>query len=200
LFGGTNGIAGGVDLDTITGQNEDTLIGGDGDDLLDGGASVDSLVGGKGNDTYFIDNYGDVVSEGDNGSHDDIAIFSYGVTRTLTGATYDVNLTTGFSNVEHASLVGSAHLHVLGNGDTNSLHGNFGDNLLNGHAGNDSLFGRGGNDYLIGGDGGDLLDGGSGQNTMDGGLGDDTYVVNDREDRVINEIPGLDGGADLVRT
>ena len=178
----------------------DSIIGGDGGDLLDAGNGMDLMIGGKGNDAYFVDYPFDIVIEEDNGGHDDIAIFSYGVTRTLTGATYDVNLTTGFSNVEHASLVGSAHLHVLGNGDANSLHGNFGDNLLNGHAGNDSLFGRGGNDYLIGGDGGDLLDSGSGQNTMDGGLGDDTYVVNDREDRVINEIPGLDGGADLVRT
>jgi Ca2+-binding RTX toxin-like protein len=109
-------------------------------------------------------------------------------------------LQKNFGNVEHASLVGSANLYALGNGDPNSLVGNFGDNLLVGAAGNDSLLGQGGNDYLIGGDGGDLLDGGSGQNTMDGGLGDDTYIVNDRSDRVINEIPGLDGGIDYVRT
>jgi Ca2+-binding RTX toxin-like protein len=35
---------------------------------------------------------------------------------------------------------------------------------------------------------------------MDGGLGSDTYIVNDRADRIINEEEGLDGGIDLVRT
>lgn len=220
LMGGTNGIPGSVDLDT----SGDTLIGGQGADVLDGGNGIDSMIGGAGNDTYYIDVAEDIVVEEDDGGTDDLGVFSITPAKrdfatdlaagyfaldaaasaagldSNTGEGFDIDLENNFANVEHASLVGSANLYVLGNGDPNSLVGNFGDNLLVGGAGNDTLLGQGGNDYLIGGDGGDLLDGGSGQNTMDGGLGDDTYVVNDRSDRVINEIAGLDGGTDLVRT
>ena len=216
LMGGTNGILGSVDLDS----NGDTLIGGQGADLLDGGNGIDSMAGGAGNDTYFINVAADIVDEDDDGGTADLGVFALttagrnfatdlaagrfalntALLNSLTGEGFDISLQKNFVNVEHASLVGSANLYALGNGDPNSLVGNFGNNLLVGVAGNDSLLGQGGNDYLIGGDGGDLLDGGSGQNTMDGGLGDDTYIVNDRNDRVINEIPGLDGGTDLVRT
>ena len=216
LMGGTNGIPGSVDLDT----SGDTLIGGQGADLLDGGNGTDSMIGGAGNDTFYINVAEDIVVEKDDGGTDDLGVLTItavgrnfatdladgrfalntALLNSLTGAGFDIDLEKNFGNVEHASLMGSANLYVLGSGDPNSLVGNFGNNLLVGVAGNDSLLGQGGNDYLIGGDGGDLLDGGSGQNTMDGGLGDDTYVVNDREDRVINEISGLDGGTDLVRT
>jgi Ca2+-binding RTX toxin-like protein len=199
LLGGTNGIPGGIDLDSVSGGNLDTLLGGDGGDLLDGGRGNDSMVGGNGNDTYFVDSAGDIASETDDGGQDDLAIFSHGVLRT-GGAVYDIDLGERFGNIEHASLTGSANLNVLGNGDANSLHGNFGNNLLDGANGDDTLLGQGGNDYLIGGDGGDYLDGGSGQNTMDGGLGSDTYTVNDRSDRITNEASGFDGGEDLVRT
>ncbi len=202
----------------------DTLLGGAGGDLIDGGNGMDLMIGGAGNDTYYIDVAEDIVVEEDDGGTDDLGVFKIStVVRDFatdlaagyfalddaasaagldssTGEGFDIDLQNNFANVEHASLVGSANLYVLGNGDPNSLVGNFGDNLLVGAAGNDTLLGQGGNDYLIGGDGGDLLDGGSGQNTMDGGLGDDTYIVNDRNDRVINEIAGLDGGTDLVRT
>lgn len=216
LTGGTNGIPGSVDLD----NSGDTLLGGQGADLLDGGNGIDSMVGGGGSDSYYVNLTGDNVVEDDDGGTDDLGVFTITTVNrnfatdlaegrfalntaelnSLTGAGFDIDLQNNFANVEHASLVGSANLYALGNGDPNSLVGNFGNNLLVGAAGNDSLLGQGGGDYLIGGDGGDLLDGGSGQNTMDGGLGDDTYVVNDRNDRVINEIAGLDGGTDLIRT
>jgi Ca2+-binding RTX toxin-like protein len=216
LMGGTNGIPGSVDLDS----SSDTLIGGQGADLLDGGNGIDSMVGGAGNDTYFINVAADFVEEEDDGGTADLGVFALTTAgrsfesdlaaglfalntaslNSLTGAGFDIDLQDNFANVEHVSLMGSANLYAIGNGDPNSLVGNFGHNLLVGVAGNDTLLGQGGNDYLLGGDGGDFLDGGSGQNTMDGGFGDDTYVVNDRSDRVIEQTPGLDGGADLVRT
>jgi Ca2+-binding RTX toxin-like protein len=217
LLGGTNGIPGSIDQDTLTGR--DTLIGAGGADVLDGGKGADSMIGGGGDDIYYVDSSSDVIVESDNGGLDDLAIFNLTPGRifssdltnrlfdlassslsSVTGAGFDIDLGNVYANVEHASLMGSANLYVLGNADGNSLIGNFGSNLLVGALGDDSLLGQGGNDYLIGGDGGDLLDGGSGQNTMDGGLGSDTYIVNDRNDRVINEIAGLDGGTDLVRT
>jgi Ca2+-binding RTX toxin-like protein len=219
----------------------DTLIGAGGADLLDGGKGMDLMIGGNGNDTYFIDNPVDIVVEEDSGGSDDLGIFSYKAARSFTsdlaagrfilgtaavaaglssvsGAGFDVDLANDFLNLEHASLVGAENTYILGNRDGNSLWGNVGNNLLVGAAGDDTLLGQGGNDYLVGGDGGDFMDGGSGQNTMDGGTGDDTYIINDRSDRIIyfiednntpnnttddtlhGEIAGADGGVDLVRT
>lgn len=193
LLGGTNGIPGSVDQDTLSGQ--DTLIGAGGADVLDGGKGADSMIGGAGSDTYYVDSSSDTIVETDNGGFDDLGIFSL-----VASAGLDVDLATAYANVEHAIFMGSANLDASGNPDANSLIGNFGNNSLFGLGGDDTLLGQGGNDYLIGGEGGDLLDGGSGVNTMDGGLGFDTYIVNDRNDRVINETAGLDGGLDLVRT
>jgi len=219
LLGGTNGVPGSNDLD----NSSDTLVGGPGSDLLDGGAGADSMIGGGGNDTYFVNDKFDIVKEEDSGGSGDLAIYSFAAARNFasdladghfaldskallagldsaTGDGFDINMAKDYANVEFASLIGAADLYVYGNRDSNRITGNFGNNFIFTSAGSDTLLGQGGNDYLIGGDGGDYLDGGSGQNTMDGGLGDDTYIVNDRSDRVINEVPGLDGGQDITRT
>jgi Ca2+-binding RTX toxin-like protein len=211
LLGGTNGIPGSIDTD----NSSDSLLGGDGNDILDGGQGADTMVGGAGNDTYFVENKSDGIVETEDGGRHDLVIASLEKNPALwvtdlgtkfaglnptTGAGFDLDLANVYSSVEHASLMGSANLYILGNSDSNSLSGNFGNNYINAGRGDDSLFGQGGNDYLVGGDGADLLDGGSGINTMGGGFGADTYVVNDRNDWIIDEEQGLDGGEDLVRT
>src|SRR5262249_51104050 len=68
------GTAGG---DTPTGGKEEdpayrpgghrTAAGKGGNDYLDGGTGADSMTGGLGNDTYVVDNAGDVVTEGGGG-------------------------------------------------------------------------------------------------------------------------------------
>ncbi|MDO9713222.1 calcium-binding protein, partial [Paracraurococcus lichenis] len=47
----------------VAGPGSDLLRGGDGDDTLDGGAGADRMEGGLGNDTYLVDDPGDVVVE-----------------------------------------------------------------------------------------------------------------------------------------
>ncbi len=42
---------------------DDTIIGGDGNDWLEGGMGADKLKGGTGDDTYVVDDAGDVVDE-----------------------------------------------------------------------------------------------------------------------------------------
>ena len=37
--------------------------------MLDGGAGADTMTGGLGNDTYVVDNVGDVVTEAANAGH-----------------------------------------------------------------------------------------------------------------------------------
>ena len=61
IFGGTG------DNELIGGLGDDLLVGGSGagdDDILDGGGDLDTMIGLAGNDTYIVDDIGDVVVEG----------------------------------------------------------------------------------------------------------------------------------------
>lgn len=202
LLGGTNGLVGQVDTD----NSGDTLIGGDGNDTLDGGNGANSLIGGKGDDFYYVRSASDKIIEQNDGGTGDAMIVNFAA---KLGGQWDIALDpdyapTGpifqFANIENVTLTGSANTSVLGSSNSDKIVGNFGNNTFDGGVGDDTLLGMGGNDYLVGGEGADSLDGGSGIATMDGGLGSDTYIVNDRYDRIINEQEGLDGGEDLIRT
>lgn len=84
---------------------------------------------------------------------------------------------------------------LYGSGEDDSLLGMGGDDRLWGHGGDDKLFGGSGDDRIKGGSGADLLAGGLGVDRLEGGRGDDTYIVDEKRDRVI-EASGE--GRDLV--
>ncbi|MCW5733123.1 MAG: hypothetical protein KIS73_03320 [Enhydrobacter sp.] len=128
-----------------TGNAEiNVLTGNDLENVLDGKAGADTMIGGKGNDTYYVDNVGDVVDEaGSPGSGTDI-VYSE-VSYTLAG------------NVENLTLVGGANLNGTGNNSANTLTGNTGDNVLDGKAGADSMIGGDGNDSYVVDDAGDTV-------------------------------------------
>ena len=129
---------------TESGGN-DTLVGTAGNDLfdalagndsIDGKAGADLMRGGLGDDTYYVDNVGDVVIEG-----------------ALAG-TDTVNSSISYllsPNVENLILAaGTAPLYGAGNALNNTLTGNAGDNGLDGGAGADILRGGLGNDtYFV---------------------------------------------------
>lgn len=146
-----------------------------------GTAGADTFAGGLGNDTYTVNDAGDLVTEAKLGGND----------KVITARTYTLT-----ANVETLQLVGSAAVDGTGNGQDNTLIGNAGVNTLNGDAGNDRVVGIGGGDTLKGGSGNDTLVSGKGIDTLNGGAGDDTYVVNDSGD-VIQEDAA--GGIDTVQ-
>ncbi len=150
----------------------DTLTGNAGNDTLDGGAGADRMAGGLGNDIYVVDSASDTVTEALNAGTD------------LVQAT--VSKVLG-ANVEHLTLLGSAHLNGTGNTLNNTLIGN---------SGNNRLIGMAGDDQLDGGDGDDILDGGAGIDTLVGGLGNDTYVIDNLQDTLV-ELAGA--GTDTVQ-
>jgi Ca2+-binding RTX toxin-like protein len=120
------------------------ITGNSGNNSLDGAAGADSLIGGDGNDTYFVDNAGDVVTEGSGtGSGTDIVFSS--VTYTLS------------TNVENLTLTGSSNIDGTGNSSDNIITGNSGVNTLTGNDGNDTLNGGAGADSMIGGAGNDVF-------------------------------------------
>jgi Ca2+-binding RTX toxin-like protein len=77
-----------------------------------------------------------------------------------------------------------------------TIYGNANANHLVGTASDDVLYGLGGNDILDGYAGNDTLDGGTGADTMRGGRGRDIYIVDDYNDKVIENVGE---GFDVVR-
>ncbi|MEE4450764.1 family 16 glycosylhydrolase [Novosphingobium resinovorum] len=155
-------------------DGDDVLAGTKGNDTLDGMAGADRMSGGAGNDSYFVDNVGDVVIETSNNGGKDI-IYS--------AVDYVIS-----AFVENMQLLGTANLKGTGNALANIITGNAGDNVL---------LGLGGNDELIGGAGNDVLDGGTGADKMVGGLGDDVYYVDNVKDVVVEL---ASEGRDTVRS
>ncbi len=216
---GTNIIDGGAGNDTVNaGAGDDIILGGDGDDVLsgeagadaisggagndtlNGGLDADNMAGGTGNDTYVVDNVGDLVAEAANEGTD---LVQSSITYTLT------------DNVENLTLTGSASINGTGNELANVITGNSGANILSGLGGNDTLNGNTNADTLIGGEGNDVLNseagadllqgdagndtlnGGTEADSMYGGAGDDTYVVDNAGDLVAEN---ADEGVDTVQS
>ncbi len=123
----------------IKGTNSnDNLIGTKDNDLIDGLAGADVMTGKGGNDTYIVDNAGDVVNE-------------------ISGEGYDtIESSISYilpTNVEELTLTGSNAINGTGNNLANLITGNEGDNIIDGGSGlgANNLYGKGGDDtYLFG--------------------------------------------------
>ena len=144
------------------------LFGMAGNDVLDGGDGLDRMAGGMGDDRYYVDHYGDRVTENAN----------EGVDTVFASVSYRLS-----ENVEKLTLTGSADVWAYGNSGAEALNGNSGANKLYGMGGNDTLSGGGGNDWIEGGGDQDTLAGGSGADQFvfrDGDFGGATVRTADR--------------------
>ncbi|MBL8548130.1 MAG: M10 family metallopeptidase C-terminal domain-containing protein, partial [Hyphomonadaceae bacterium] len=101
------------------------LWGADGNDTLDGWTGADAMDGGNGDDTYLVDNIGDVTYEAS--SLGGIDTVESSVSRTLD------------TNLENLKLVGSAAINGAGNSANNVITGNGAANVLTGGAGDDAF-------------------------------------------------------------
>ncbi|HYE47656.1 MAG TPA: hypothetical protein VEA44_17955, partial [Caulobacter sp.] len=183
-LGGADILDGADGNDSLNGgDGGDDLIGGLGHDLLDGGAGVDEMAGGAGDDTYVVDDAGDVISE----------LGGEGSDRVRATASFVLG-----DNLENLSLEGSGDIDGTGNGLGNVLDGNSGANTLSGGGGNDLLKGGAGDDVLQGGTGNDQLIGGTGQDDLDGAGDNDRLEGGDGDDAILGGTGAdiLDGGAD----
>ncbi len=200
----------------ISGSGNDTLEdmffselvqGGTGNDsltaLLD--FATDTLVGGLGNDTYRLEEQGNVIVEGVGGGVDTVEILSF-----LAPGSVLVDFTLGEAveieviTIASESVNGAVNViegnsfaqtfndssdgnELRGNGGADTLNGNDGDDILLGESGADVIFGGNGRDFLDGGEGGeadrmyggaddDQFDGFAGDDTFDGGTGNDTAL------------------------
>ncbi|WP_305070291.1 Calx-beta domain-containing protein, partial [Microcystis sp. LEGE 08355] len=159
------------------GGGNDTLNGGAGNDTLDGGVGVDLMDGGDNNDTYYVDNVGDIVKE--------ISDDALGGTADTVFASVTYSLAPGTAGkqgygIENLTLTGDANINATGNGKNNVLTGNSGSNVLNGGLGNDTLNGDLGLDTLTGGAGNDSFRFDNVENSdliTDFSVADDTIIL-----------------------
>ncbi len=125
-----------------TGNELDNQItGSDGADVIDGAAGVDQMAGGLGDDSYAVDNEGDVVTELPGGGYDTVY------------ASVDYTLA---AEVEALVLQGGAR-HGTGNAKSNTLFGTVGNDTLDGAGGADSMSGGLGDDTYIVDNAGDSI-------------------------------------------
>ena len=111
------------------------LLGNAAANSLDGKAGADSMVGGDGNDTYYIDNFADKVTETNGNTSQIDTVFS------------TVNYILG-ANFENLTMIGKSV--GLGNSRSNQMAGSSSDNTLNGSTGADTMVGGDGNDtYFV---------------------------------------------------
>jgi trimeric autotransporter adhesin len=128
--------------------------------VLDGGAGADTMSGGFGNDTYIVDNVGDVVD------YEAASTINAGVTFVNTGV--DIVLASvSFAlpdGIENLTLTGTLAIDGTGNDFNNLITGNGSANRLDG--------------------------GWSGIDTLIGGAGNDTYVIRETGDVIVEAAGG----------
>jgi Ca2+-binding RTX toxin-like protein len=209
-----NTINGNAGLNILYGQSgDDSLFGLGGDDYLVGGDGADAMSGGLGNDTYYIDDAGDTVTELAGEGTDRIAtLISYIIPAGASIEVLEATNSTSTNVIDlHGNEIGNL---VAGNDGVNNMTGGGGNDVLGGYGGNDVLGGGEGDDVLIGGDGNDfmiaaagndLIIGGSGNDILEGDGGDDVLDGGDGKDALLGG-PGNDimtgggGDDDLVGT
>lgn len=172
-----NAIYGNIGNNILDGKEGNDLIsGGDGDDLLIGGAGNDNLYGGTGNDTLAG---GDGINYKEQnklygGLGDDIYKIKDFRDLAYEGKNEGIDLVQSYvnsyalaANVENMELKLNA-VNGYGNNLSNTITGNVSDNYI---------------------------DGGTGVDTLIGGIGNDSYVVDNVNDVVTEEIAS---GTDIV--
>ncbi|RJF88039.1 calcium-binding protein [Oleomonas cavernae] len=125
-----------ISIENIIGTaGADDLSGTDGDNRIDGGLGADRMAGRLGNDTYVVDDAGDVVVEAPGAGTDTVE---------TTLAAYKLG-----NDVENLVYVGTGNFIGTGSVGVNLLVGGDGDDTLNGGFRHDTLRGGLGNDTYI---------------------------------------------------
>ena len=106
--------------------------------MLNGGAGIDQLYGYGGNDTYFVDNPGDIVNEAAGGGSDHV----------LTSVSYTLTAGQEIELLSTTNSAGTGAINLTGNTFAQTILGNAGANVIDGGAGNDILRGLGGADQF----------------------------------------------------
>lgn len=154
-----------------------------GNDRISGTKHADIMSGLRGNDTYVLNNRGDIVLENSKSGLDTIRTF--------------VSIKIP-QNVERVFVIGDPKdmgydVSIAGNNQNNYVSGNCSNNYINGQRGNDTLYGGKGNDIVQSGSGNDSIGGGFGKDYLYDTSGNDKYYYNRGEGKdIIHDYSGYD--------
>lgn len=110
------------------------IIGNGQANIIDGKQGADILDGDAGNNTYYVDNVGDVIFESAGGGTDTVA----------ASISFRLNKDAVVEVLKTTSTGGTAAINLTGKDFGQTIYGNAGANIINGLGGNDSLRGYGG--------------------------------------------------------
>ncbi|MBL8712789.1 MAG: hypothetical protein JNM12_07800 [Alphaproteobacteria bacterium] len=187
--GGTDEVRASVSFTLVADIENLTLTGsaninGTGNTLINtmtGNLGLNTLAGGLGDDYYYVQNTGDVVSEG----------VGEGIDRLFTTANF--NMDTNADQVEILTLLGTLGISGIGNALDNTINGNAGANVIFGRGGQDTIYGNAGNDVINGEGEIDTIFGNAGNDTLLGGDGDDYTIDGGAGNDILNGGNGNDG-------
>ncbi|RBW60857.1 hypothetical protein DS909_03135 [Phaeobacter gallaeciensis] len=207
----------------VTGNGDDTLMGGfgvdtiqagNGSNLIDGGDQNDSITSGNGNDTVDGGGNNDTIVSG---AGDDSVLGGSGDDNITTGAGSDtVDGGTGNNTINTASGVETADpdddrdlvnttsgynrittgegADTINSGDgEDTIDAGSGDDVINAGGDDDSVQGGTGNDSILGGDGQNTIYGGDGNDTLEGGADTDVLRGGANDDLIFGR-----GGGDRI--
>ena len=194
---GDDRLMGGYEDDILRGEDgndklygefgDDKLYGGTGDDLIDGGQGADYMSGGGGNDTYYVDDSGDVIDDRGSASDVDTIILQNAIRYKLRKTVENATGSTGNDK-------------LIGNKSDNEIIGDSGNDVLNGQKGDDIISGGAGSDKLIGGKGGDIMSGGDGSDTFVIKRGNGYDIIEDFSNRDQINVQGFNDNRVRIET
>ena len=161
----------------------DVILGLAGNDAIDGGKDADRMEGGLGNDTYTVDNAGDLVIEAARSGTDTV----------LTRISYTLAAGQSVEVLRTTSDAGKGAIKLTGNAFANALVGNAGTNTLDGGGGADTMTGLGGNDTYVVDNAGDRVveAANAGLDTVRAGV---TYTLSDNvKTLILTGTTGING-------
>ena len=192
-----------VGLEILANAADNTIVGTAFSDIIDGGEGLDIMEGGLGNDTYIVDDAGDVIVELTGGGLDTVSIDAASNVDYTLAADLENLILNGTANGQDGTgnnldnvITGSAARNAIsglagadtlyGGGENDTMNGGDGDDTMYGElnlvpsdpnfaiTGNDTMNGGNGNDTMFGENGNDTMNGDAGNDTMNGGAGNDT--------------------------
>ncbi len=122
-----------------------TVFGTKGADTITSGAGIDAMHGGLGNDSYFVDNSGDLVF----GAGHRHGLRPYLLRHVVCPYLYALQAGQSVETLRASSVASTVAMNLTGNELAQTLLGNAGANILDGGGGGDRMTGYGGDDTYV---------------------------------------------------